>query len=82
MVPAGGICVPLGTCSSIKSGAMTFSRSPQCRDFSRAVMDEKLYSPLLPIGGGAVVTNDWCIRSDEVRSSRASMPFSFLLHKK
>ena len=37
----------------IKSRAMTFSRSPpQCRAFSRAVMDEKLLSTLFPVGGG------------------------------
>ena len=41
---------------------MTLSRSPQCRAFSRAVTDEKSLSPLFPVhGGGAVVTNDWCI---------------------
>ena len=34
----------------IKSGAMTLSRSPQCRAFSRAVLDEKSLSPLFPIG--------------------------------
>ena len=44
----------------IKSRAMTLSRSLQSRAFSRAVMDEKLLSPLFPVGGGAVVTNDWC----------------------
>ena len=38
---------------------MTLSRSPQYRDFSRAVMDEKSLSLLFPVGGGgAVVTND------------------------
>ena len=35
----------------IKSRAMILSRSPQCRAFSRAVMDEKSSSPLFPIGG-------------------------------
>ena len=35
-----------------KSRAMTLSRSPQCRAFSRAVMDEKSLSPLFPVGGG------------------------------
>ena len=49
----------------MKSRAMTLSRSPQCRAFSRAVMDEKSLSPLFPVGrgwgGDAVVTNDWCI---------------------
>ena len=32
----------------IKSRAMTLSRSPQCRAFSRAMMDEKSLSPLFP----------------------------------
>ena len=49
----------------IKSRAMTISRSPQCWAFSRALIDEKSLSPLFPVdgvgGGGAVVTNDWCI---------------------
>ena len=36
----------------IKSGAMAPSRSPQCRDFSRAVMDKKSLYPLFPVGGG------------------------------
>ena len=36
----------------IKSRVMTLSRPPQCRAFSRAVMDEKSLSPLFPIGGG------------------------------
>ena len=47
----------------IKSGAMTLSKAPQCRAFSRAVIDEKSLFPLFPVGGGeggAVVTNDWC----------------------
>ena len=35
----------------IKSRAMTLSRFPQCRAFSRAVMDEKSLSPLFPVGG-------------------------------
>ena len=46
----------------IKSRAMTFNRATQCRAFSRALMDEKSLSPPFPVGGGgAVVTNDWCI---------------------
>ena len=49
----------------LKSRAMTLSRCPQCRAFSRAVMDEKSLLSLFPVGvcrgGGAVVTNDWCI---------------------
>ena len=38
--------------TTIKSGAMTLSRSPQCRAFSRAVIDEKSLPPLFPVGGG------------------------------
>ena len=40
------------------------------RAFSQAVMDEKSMSPLFPEGGGvcvwggAVVTNDWCIKPE------------------
>ena len=54
---------------------MTLSRSPQCRAFSRVLLDEKSLSPLFPVGvcvwwrgggvvgggGRAVVINDWCI---------------------
>ena len=35
----------------IKSRAVTLSRSPQCRAFSRTVMAEKSLSPLFPVGG-------------------------------
>ena len=35
----------------IKSRAMTLSRSPHCRSFSRAVLDEKSLSTLFPTGG-------------------------------
>ena len=37
----------------IKSRVMTLSRSPQCRVFSRAVIDEKLLAPLFPVGEGS-----------------------------
>ena len=40
-----------------------YTRSPQCRASSRAVMDEKSLSPLFPVDGRAVVTNDWCINN-------------------
>ena len=47
---------------------MTLSRFPQCRAFSRAVMDEKSFSPLFPVDGGrgrvrgcSGYKNDWCI---------------------
>ena len=52
-----------------KSRAMALSRSLQCRALSWAVMDEKLLSPLFPVGGGAVVTNDWCIRPPVAQKS-------------
>ena len=41
----------------IKSRAMTLSRSPQCRAFSRALMDEKSLSPLFPVGYKWLVHN-------------------------
>ena len=47
----------------IQSRALTLSRSLQCRAFSRVVMDEKSLSPLFPVSGRAVVTNDWHIRT-------------------
>ena len=37
----------------IKSGVMSVRRSSQCRDFSKAVIYEKLLSPLFLIGGGS-----------------------------
>ena len=36
----------------IRSRLVTLSTSPQCRAFSKAVMDEKSLSPLFPVGGG------------------------------
>ena len=36
----------------IKSGVMSVRRSPQCRDFSRAVIYVKPLSPLFLVGGG------------------------------
>ena len=45
----------------IRRRSITPSRSPQCRAFSRAVMDEKSLSPLFPVGERAVNTNVWCI---------------------
>ena len=53
---------------------MTLSRSPQCRAFSKALMDERLLSPLFTAGVGVGVGGgegelwgcsgyiyDWCI---------------------
>ena len=41
-----------GEFTIIKSWAMTLSRSPQCRAFSRVLMDKKSLTPLFPVGGG------------------------------
>ena len=44
-----------------KSSVFTSHMSPQCGNYSRALFCKKLLSPPIPVGGGAVVTNDWCI---------------------
>ena len=35
--------------------------------YTRALKNEKTLSPPLPVGGGAVDTNDWCITLKEKR---------------
>ena len=40
---------------------LTISVSPQGGAHTRALKIEKLSAPLYPVGGGAMVTNDWCI---------------------
>ena len=41
---------------------MTLSRSPQCRAFSKAVMNERSLSPLFPVGeGGGVSGYKWLV---------------------
>ena len=49
----------------VKSRAFTIQLSTQCGVFSRVVMKGKSLSPLFPVGefGGAVDTNDWCIKN-------------------
>ena len=44
-----------------KSRVVTISLSPQGRAYTRALKSEKSLSLPIPIGGGAVDTNDWCI---------------------
>ena len=44
-----------------KSIVLTSSLSPGGGVYSRALKTEKSQSPPFPVGGGAVVTNDWCI---------------------
>ena len=44
--------------STVYGMYVTLSRSPQCRAFHRAVIDEKSLSQLFPIGGGAAVINE------------------------
>ena len=41
--------------------ALTSSLPPWGGAHSRALKAEKSRSPPFPVGGGAVVTNDWCI---------------------
>ena len=48
-------------------GAITIQLSWQCRDLSRALILEMLLSPPIPVGGGPVETNDWCISITKVR---------------
>ena len=40
---------------------VTISLSPQGRAYTRALKSEKSLSPPIPVGGGAVDTNYWCI---------------------
>ena len=44
-----------------KSRVVTISLSPQCKAYTRALKSEKALSPPIPVGGGAMDTNDWCI---------------------
>ena len=44
-----------------KSRVVKFSLSPQDGAFIRALNSEGSLSLPIPIGGGAVDTNDWCI---------------------
>ena len=44
------------------SRVVTNSLSPQGRAYTRALKSEGSLSPPIPVGGGAVDTNDGCIR--------------------
>ena len=50
-------CVGLG-----KEQGVTISLSPQGGAYTRALKSEKSLSLPIPVGGGAVDTNDWCIK--------------------
>ena len=54
----GGIfcCVGLG-----KEQSCYHQLVPKGRAYTRALKIEKSLSPPIPVGGGAVSTNDWCI---------------------
>ena len=54
--------------SGAKSKVLTSSLPPGCGAYSRALKAEMSYSPPFPVGGGAVVTNDWCIIAAKMRS--------------
>ena len=45
-----------------KSMVLTTSLSPGDGVYSRALKTKKSQFPPFPVGGGAVVTNDWCIK--------------------
>ena len=44
-----------------KSRVVTISLSLQGMAYTRALKSEKSLSPPIPVGWGAVDTNDWCI---------------------
>ena len=44
------------------SRVVTISLSPHGGAYTRALKSKKSLSPPIPVGGGAVDTNDWCIR--------------------
>ena len=44
-----------------KSRGVTICLSPQGGAYTRALKSEKSLSLPIPVGGGAVDTNDWCI---------------------
>ena len=44
-----------------KSRVVTISMSPQGGPHTRALKSEMSLSQPIPVGGGAVDTNDWCI---------------------
>ena len=46
-----------------KSRVVTIRISPQGTAYTRALKSEKTLSPPIPVVGGAVDTNDWCIIS-------------------
>ena len=45
-----------------KSRVITISSFPQDSAYTRALKSETSLSPPIPVGGGGVDTNDWCIR--------------------
>ena len=57
------------------NSGFTNEQSPQGGAFSRDLLDQKSKSPLFPgPGGGAAVSNDWCIMRTE--NSHESSPMS------
>ena len=62
------------------SGDFTICLSPQGGDFTRDLICSKSKSPLFPGGGGAVVTNDWCINNSWFITDLLSAIFIFNWH--
>ena len=66
-----------------KSRVVTISFSPQSRDYTRALKSEKSLSLPIPVGVGAVDTNDWCISEaptcqppgDHIPDSQGLLPY-------
>ena len=56
---------PSGIYYSKKQVCQDSQQVQLCRASSRALMDAKSLSPLFPVVGAAVVTNDWCINAYE-----------------
>ena len=59
-----------------KSRVVTISLSPQGRAYTRALKSEKSLSLPIPIGGGAVDTNDWCIKLTNLSSKNKADPLT------
>ena len=63
----------------INSRVMTPSRPPQCRAFSRAVMDEKSLTPLFPVGGGGGRGYKWLVHyRQQYQLSRQSVTINIV----
>ena len=65
----------LAVCPTDWRFSRRLSLSPQGGAYTRALKSEKLLSPPIPVGGGSVDTNYWCINEWQNHA------WSLLLHK-